>query len=86
MANYFLSSAHRYHPCPPKHVPSADRFCFTMQPPKSYSVGGQRSSRAAYRKHILSHPQEQERKINWIVYLQPPTVSAFIVQHNVTQD
>ncbi|MGH0180202.1 UNVERIFIED_CONTAM: hypothetical protein FKN15_003596 [Acipenser sinensis] len=34
--------------CPPKHVPSADRFfslCrLAMQPPKSYSVGGQRSS------------------------------------------
>ncbi|MGH0167840.1 UNVERIFIED_CONTAM: hypothetical protein FKN15_004278 [Acipenser sinensis] len=40
--------------CPPKRVPSADRFfshCgLTMQPPKSYSVGGQRSSRAAYRQ------------------------------------
>ncbi|MGH0119515.1 UNVERIFIED_CONTAM: hypothetical protein FKN15_006007 [Acipenser sinensis] len=52
--------AHRYHPCadlggakmntrcPPKRVPSAAR-CFThcgltMQPPQSYSVGGQRSS------------------------------------------
>ncbi|MGH0157925.1 UNVERIFIED_CONTAM: hypothetical protein FKN15_051655 [Acipenser sinensis] len=37
--------------CPPKRVPSAARFftlCrLTMQPPKSYSVGGQRSSRAA---------------------------------------
>ncbi|MGH0169546.1 UNVERIFIED_CONTAM: hypothetical protein FKN15_057099 [Acipenser sinensis] len=53
-------SAHRYHPCadtgvakkktrcPPKRVPSADRFftlCrLTVQPPQSYSVGGQRSS------------------------------------------
>ncbi|MGH0122346.1 UNVERIFIED_CONTAM: hypothetical protein FKN15_007946 [Acipenser sinensis] len=53
-------SAHRYHPCadsggakmntrcPPKHVPSAARFftlCrLTVQPPQSYSVGGQRSS------------------------------------------
>ncbi|MGH0146232.1 UNVERIFIED_CONTAM: hypothetical protein FKN15_007855 [Acipenser sinensis] len=60
MPNYFLSSAHRYHPCtdsggakmntrcPPKRVPSAARF-FThcklnVQPPQSYSVGGQRSS------------------------------------------
>ncbi|MGH0136999.1 UNVERIFIED_CONTAM: hypothetical protein FKN15_043140 [Acipenser sinensis] len=38
--------------CPPKRVPSADRFfthCgLTMQPPKSYSVGGQHSSLAAY--------------------------------------
>ncbi|MGH0156221.1 UNVERIFIED_CONTAM: hypothetical protein FKN15_029737 [Acipenser sinensis] len=35
-------------------VPSADRFIshcgLTMQPPKSHSVGGQRSSRAAYRQ------------------------------------
>ncbi|MGH0139835.1 UNVERIFIED_CONTAM: hypothetical protein FKN15_009956 [Acipenser sinensis] len=34
--------------CPPKRVPSAARFftlCrLTMQPPPSYSVGGQRSS------------------------------------------
>ncbi|MGH0145398.1 UNVERIFIED_CONTAM: hypothetical protein FKN15_048862 [Acipenser sinensis] len=53
-------SAHCYHPCadlgaaktntccPPKRVPSADRFFShcrpTMQPPQSYSVGGQRSS------------------------------------------
>ncbi|MGH0151545.1 UNVERIFIED_CONTAM: hypothetical protein FKN15_039898 [Acipenser sinensis] len=33
--------------CPPKRVPSADRFftrCrLTVQPPQSYSVGGQRS-------------------------------------------
>ncbi|MGH0183109.1 UNVERIFIED_CONTAM: hypothetical protein FKN15_010886 [Acipenser sinensis] len=40
--------------CPPKRVPSAERFfshcVLTMQPPKSYSVGGQRSSRAAYRQ------------------------------------
>ncbi|MGH0132712.1 UNVERIFIED_CONTAM: hypothetical protein FKN15_008194 [Acipenser sinensis] len=61
-----LGSAHRYHPCtdsggakmntrcPPKRVPSAARFftlCrLTMQPPQSYSVGGQRSSGAAYRQ------------------------------------
>ncbi|MBN3277533.1 MARH5 ligase, partial [Polyodon spathula] len=61
-----LGSAHRYHPCadsgaaktntrcPPKSVPSTDRFfthCgFTMQPSRSYSVGGQRSSRAANRQ------------------------------------
>ncbi|MGH0119906.1 UNVERIFIED_CONTAM: hypothetical protein FKN15_059834 [Acipenser sinensis] len=53
-------STHRYHPCadsgeakmntrcPPKRVPSAARFftlCrLTVQPPQSYSVGGQRSS------------------------------------------
>ncbi|MGH0169982.1 UNVERIFIED_CONTAM: hypothetical protein FKN15_058217 [Acipenser sinensis] len=59
ISNYYLSAAHRYHPCadsgavktntrcPPKHVLSADRFfshCgLTMQPPRSYSVGGQRS-------------------------------------------
>ncbi|MGH0122287.1 UNVERIFIED_CONTAM: hypothetical protein FKN15_033304 [Acipenser sinensis] len=60
MPNYFLDSAHRYHPCadsggakmntrcPPKRVLSAARFfthCeLTVQPPQSYSVGGQRSS------------------------------------------
>ncbi|MGH0117712.1 UNVERIFIED_CONTAM: hypothetical protein FKN15_036892 [Acipenser sinensis] len=60
MPNYFLGSAHRYHPCadsggakmntrcPPKHVLSAACFftrCeLTEQPPQSYSVGGQRSS------------------------------------------
>ncbi|MGH0135068.1 UNVERIFIED_CONTAM: hypothetical protein FKN15_056991, partial [Acipenser sinensis] len=54
------AKAHRYHPCadsggakmntrcPPKRVPSAARFfthCeLTVQPPQSYSVGGQRSS------------------------------------------
>ncbi|MBN3277511.1 TBCD8 protein, partial [Polyodon spathula] len=59
-------SAHHYHPCadsgaaktnthcPPKRVPSAARFfthCgFTMQPPRSYSVGGQRSSWATNRQ------------------------------------
>ncbi|MGH0173936.1 UNVERIFIED_CONTAM: hypothetical protein FKN15_066592 [Acipenser sinensis] len=40
--------------CPPKRVPSSRPFfshCrLTMQPSKSYSVGGQRSSRAAYRQ------------------------------------
>ncbi|MGH0185155.1 UNVERIFIED_CONTAM: hypothetical protein FKN15_017052 [Acipenser sinensis] len=57
---YVQGSAHRYHPCtdsggakmntrcPPKCVPSAARFftlCrLTVQPPQSYSVGGQRSS------------------------------------------
>ncbi|MGH0147158.1 UNVERIFIED_CONTAM: hypothetical protein FKN15_069939 [Acipenser sinensis] len=45
--------------CPPKRVPSADCFfshCgLTMQPPKSYSIGGQCSSRAAYRQ-ARRHP------------------------------
>ncbi|MGH0137039.1 UNVERIFIED_CONTAM: hypothetical protein FKN15_064443 [Acipenser sinensis] len=40
--------------CPPKRVPSAGRFfthCrLTVQPPQSYSVGGQRRSWAAYRQ------------------------------------
>ncbi|MGH0125364.1 UNVERIFIED_CONTAM: hypothetical protein FKN15_028745, partial [Acipenser sinensis] len=61
-----ICSAHRYHPCtesggakmntrcPPKRVPSAARFftlCrLTVQQPQSYSVGGQRSSGAAYRQ------------------------------------
>ncbi|MGH0178346.1 UNVERIFIED_CONTAM: hypothetical protein FKN15_077207 [Acipenser sinensis] len=45
--------------CPPKCVPSAARF-FTrcrlaVQPPQSYSVGGQRSSGAAYRQ-ARRHP------------------------------
>ncbi|MGH0157043.1 UNVERIFIED_CONTAM: hypothetical protein FKN15_032966 [Acipenser sinensis] len=60
MPNYFLGSAHRYHlsadsggakmntRCPPKRVPSAVRFfrlCrLTVQPPQSYSVGGQLGS------------------------------------------
>ncbi|MGH0118816.1 UNVERIFIED_CONTAM: hypothetical protein FKN15_056203 [Acipenser sinensis] len=45
--------------CPPKRVLSADRFfshCeVTMQPPKSYSIGGKRSSRAACRQ-ARRHP------------------------------
>ncbi|MGH0178107.1 UNVERIFIED_CONTAM: hypothetical protein FKN15_007887 [Acipenser sinensis] len=57
----FVGSAPRYHPrsdsgaaktntlCPPKRVPSADRFFSlcrpAMLPPQSCSVGGQRSSR-----------------------------------------
>ncbi|MGH0163231.1 UNVERIFIED_CONTAM: hypothetical protein FKN15_063801 [Acipenser sinensis] len=40
--------------CSPKRVPSADRVFsqrgLTMQPPKSYKVGGQHSSRASYRQ------------------------------------
>ncbi|MGH0139909.1 UNVERIFIED_CONTAM: hypothetical protein FKN15_004105 [Acipenser sinensis] len=58
--SFNTGSAHRYHPCadsggakmntrcPPKRVPSAARFftlCrLTVQPPQSYSVGGQCSS------------------------------------------
>ncbi|MGH0184580.1 UNVERIFIED_CONTAM: hypothetical protein FKN15_015343 [Acipenser sinensis] len=46
--------------CPPKRVPSADRFfshCgLNMQPPKSYSVGGQRSSQAATGKPAGAQP------------------------------
>ncbi|MGH0134582.1 UNVERIFIED_CONTAM: hypothetical protein FKN15_057880 [Acipenser sinensis] len=52
----FLGSAHRYHPCADSLSPEAyavSRLLFshcglTMQPPKSNSVGGQRSSLAAY--------------------------------------
>ncbi|MGH0123157.1 UNVERIFIED_CONTAM: hypothetical protein FKN15_078252 [Acipenser sinensis] len=60
ISNYYISSAHCCHPyadlgaaktntrCPLKHVQSADCFfshCrLAMQPPWSYSVGGQRSS------------------------------------------
>ncbi|MGH0161516.1 UNVERIFIED_CONTAM: hypothetical protein FKN15_066479 [Acipenser sinensis] len=51
--------------CPPKRVPSADCFfshCgLTVQPPKSYSVGGQRSSRAAYRQARRRPPDYRGR-------------------------
>ncbi|MGH0121503.1 UNVERIFIED_CONTAM: hypothetical protein FKN15_002452 [Acipenser sinensis] len=51
--------------CPPKRVPSADRFfshCgLTMQPPKSYSVGGQCSSRAATGKPAGARPDYRGR-------------------------
>ncbi|MGH0118826.1 UNVERIFIED_CONTAM: hypothetical protein FKN15_056213 [Acipenser sinensis] len=65
-------SAHRYHPCadsggakmntrcPPKHVPSVARFftlCrLTVQPPQSYSVGGQCSSRLLTGKPAGARP------------------------------
>ncbi|MGH0144549.1 UNVERIFIED_CONTAM: hypothetical protein FKN15_040571, partial [Acipenser sinensis] len=65
-------SAHRYHPCadsggakmntccPPKRVPSDARFftlCrLTVQPPQSYSVGGQRSSRQLTGKPAGARP------------------------------
>ncbi|MGH0137648.1 UNVERIFIED_CONTAM: hypothetical protein FKN15_063744 [Acipenser sinensis] len=68
-------SAHRYHPCadsggvkmntrcPPKRVPSAARFftlCrLTVQPPQSYSVGGQRSSGQLTGKPSGARPDHQ---------------------------
>ncbi|MGH0167192.1 UNVERIFIED_CONTAM: hypothetical protein FKN15_052030, partial [Acipenser sinensis] len=70
-------SAHRYHPCadsggakmntrcPPKRVPSADRFftlCrLTVQPPQSYSVGGQRSSGRVTGKPAGARPDYRGR-------------------------
>ncbi|MGH0135836.1 UNVERIFIED_CONTAM: hypothetical protein FKN15_029153 [Acipenser sinensis] len=77
MANYLLRSAHRYHPCADSggrrqtHAVlrsvyrQADRFfshCrLTMQPPKNYSVGGQRSSRAATGKPAGARPDYRGR-------------------------
>ncbi|MGH0116175.1 UNVERIFIED_CONTAM: hypothetical protein FKN15_074816 [Acipenser sinensis] len=77
MANYLLRSAHRYHPCADSggrrrtHAVlrsvccQADRFfshCrLTMQPPKSYSVGGQRSSRVATGKPAGARPDYRGR-------------------------
>ncbi|MGH0125719.1 UNVERIFIED_CONTAM: hypothetical protein FKN15_027314 [Acipenser sinensis] len=73
--------AHRYHPCadsggakmntrcPPKRVPSAARFfthCeLTVQPPQSYSVGGQRSSGQLTGKPAGARPDYRGR---WCTY------------------
>ncbi|MGH0132156.1 UNVERIFIED_CONTAM: hypothetical protein FKN15_034862 [Acipenser sinensis] len=70
-------SAHHYHPCadsggakmntrcPPKRVPSAARFftlCrLTVQPPQSYSVGGQRSSGQLTGKPAIARPDYRGR-------------------------
>ncbi|MGH0172450.1 UNVERIFIED_CONTAM: hypothetical protein FKN15_063515 [Acipenser sinensis] len=78
-------SAHRYHPCadsrgaktntrcPPKRVPSAARFftlCkLTVQPPQSYSVGGQRSSGQLTGKPAGAQPDYRGR---WCAFIQPP--------------
>ncbi|MGH0147887.1 UNVERIFIED_CONTAM: hypothetical protein FKN15_011106 [Acipenser sinensis] len=52
--------------CPPKRVPSSrplfSHCRLTMQPPKSYSVGGQRSSRAATGKPAGARPDYRGRK------------------------
>ncbi|MGH0171115.1 UNVERIFIED_CONTAM: hypothetical protein FKN15_060635 [Acipenser sinensis] len=49
--------------CPPKRVPLAARFfthCrLTMQPPQSYSVGGQRSSGQLTGKHAGAQPDHK---------------------------
>ncbi|MGH0124348.1 UNVERIFIED_CONTAM: hypothetical protein FKN15_016152 [Acipenser sinensis] len=51
--------------CPPKRVPSSrplfSHCRLTMQPPKSYSVGGQRSSRAATGKPAGARPDYRGR-------------------------
>ncbi|MGH0153252.1 UNVERIFIED_CONTAM: hypothetical protein FKN15_042305 [Acipenser sinensis] len=57
--------------CPPKHVPSAARFftlCrLTVQPPQSYSVGGQRSSGQLTCKSAGARPDYRGR---WCVKMQ----------------
>ncbi|MGH0119932.1 UNVERIFIED_CONTAM: hypothetical protein FKN15_029195 [Acipenser sinensis] len=65
--------------CPPKRVPSAARF-FTlcrlpMQPPKSYSVGGQRSSGQLTGKPSGARPDYSGRSswLNCVVYLMYPS-------------
>ncbi|MGH0129694.1 UNVERIFIED_CONTAM: hypothetical protein FKN15_069213 [Acipenser sinensis] len=71
-ANCDPASSYRYHPCadsggvkmntrcPPKRVPSSVRFftlCrLTVQPPQSYSVGGQRSPRQLTGKPAGARP------------------------------
>ncbi|MGH0178368.1 UNVERIFIED_CONTAM: hypothetical protein FKN15_077216 [Acipenser sinensis] len=51
--------------CPPKRVPSAARFfthCeLTVQPPQSYSVGGQRSCRQLTGKPAGARPDYRGR-------------------------
>ncbi|MGH0173405.1 UNVERIFIED_CONTAM: hypothetical protein FKN15_065259 [Acipenser sinensis] len=66
--------------CPPKHVPSADRFfshCrLTMQIPQSYSVGGKRSSQqltGEMLKFIHKGPSAAEEPA-------PPTATANAVE------
>ncbi|MGH0142484.1 UNVERIFIED_CONTAM: hypothetical protein FKN15_013418 [Acipenser sinensis] len=70
-------AAHRYHPCadsggvkmntrcPPKRVPSADLFftrCrLTVQPPLSYSFGGQRSPGQLTGKPAGARPDHRGR-------------------------
>ncbi|MGH0116203.1 UNVERIFIED_CONTAM: hypothetical protein FKN15_000130 [Acipenser sinensis] len=77
-----IGSAHRYHlcadsggakmntRCPPKRVPSAARFftlCrLTVQPPQSYSVGGQRSSGQLTGKPAGARPDYRGR---WCAHL-----------------
>ncbi|MGH0179213.1 UNVERIFIED_CONTAM: hypothetical protein FKN15_001002 [Acipenser sinensis] len=81
--NIRKSSAHRYHHCadsggvrmntrcPPKRVPSAARFftlCgLTVQPPQSYSVGGQCSSGQLTGKPAGARPDYRGR---WCAVLQ----------------
>ncbi|MGH0139836.1 UNVERIFIED_CONTAM: hypothetical protein FKN15_009957 [Acipenser sinensis] len=75
--------------CPPKRVPSAARFftlCrLTMQPPPSYSVGGQRSSGQLTGKPTGARPDYRGR---WCAALHvepealscPPVCSVHRVQ------
>ncbi|MGH0188701.1 UNVERIFIED_CONTAM: hypothetical protein FKN15_031157 [Acipenser sinensis] len=58
--------------CPPKHVPSAARFftlCrLTMQPPQSYSVGGQHSSGQLTGKPAGTWPDYRGRWFAVLIY------------------
>ncbi|MGH0128417.1 UNVERIFIED_CONTAM: hypothetical protein FKN15_058311 [Acipenser sinensis] len=83
-ATFLSIIAHRYHPCadsggakmntrcPPKRVPSAARFfthCeLTVQPPQSYSVGGQRSSGQLTGKPAGARPDYRGR---WCAIPEP---------------
>ncbi|MGH0147640.1 UNVERIFIED_CONTAM: hypothetical protein FKN15_011756 [Acipenser sinensis] len=80
-------SAYRYHPradlgaaktntrCPPKRVPSADRFFshfrLTVQPPQSYSIGGQRSSGQLKGKPAGTRPDYRGRWCSGWLALNP---------------
>ncbi|MGH0124670.1 UNVERIFIED_CONTAM: hypothetical protein FKN15_072285 [Acipenser sinensis] len=66
--------------CPPKRVPSAARFftrCeLTVQPPQSYSVGGQRSSGQLTGKPAGARP---DYRGHWCAfYLSPGLAFSFL--------
>ncbi|MGH0116401.1 UNVERIFIED_CONTAM: hypothetical protein FKN15_035705 [Acipenser sinensis] len=60
-----IGSALPYHPCPPKRVPSATRFFYTLQThhvsTQSYSVGGQRSPGQLTGKPAGARPEHRGR-------------------------
>ncbi|MGH0132882.1 UNVERIFIED_CONTAM: hypothetical protein FKN15_067661 [Acipenser sinensis] len=62
--------------CPPKRVPSAARFfthCeLTVQPPQSYSVGGQRSSGQLTGKPAGARPDYRGR---WCAMMSSPALN-----------